>query len=118
VPINAVLTGANVHDSRLALALTRISTQRVDACYELMDAAYCSTVTREEIQAAGRLPLIDHNPRSADTCGKWCVGWDLFQNFRVQQAIDLVTCQDVLQPVIAVTARTAQKTVNVVKLAK
>jgi hypothetical protein len=66
VPINAVLTGANVHDSRLALALTRISTQRVDACYELMDAVYCSTVICEEIQAAGRLPLIDRNPRSAD----------------------------------------------------
>jgi hypothetical protein len=63
VPISAVLTGANVHDSRVALPLTRISAQRVDACYELMDAAYCSTVIREEIQAAGRIPLIDHNPR-------------------------------------------------------
>ncbi len=63
VPISAVLTGANVHDSRLALPLTRISAQRVDACYELMDAAYCSTVIREEIQAAGRVALIDHNPR-------------------------------------------------------
>ncbi len=66
VPISAVLTGANVHDSRVALPLTRISAQRVDACYELMDAAYCSTVIREEIQAAGRVPLIDHNPRKGD----------------------------------------------------
>jgi len=63
VPISAVLTGANVHDSRVAIPLTRISAQRVDVCYELMDAAYCSTVIREEIQAAGRVPLIDHNPR-------------------------------------------------------
>jgi hypothetical protein len=66
VPISAVLTGANVHDSRVALPLTRISAQRVDACYELMDAAYCSTVIREEIQAAGRVPLIDHNPRKGE----------------------------------------------------
>jgi hypothetical protein len=66
VPISAVLTGANVHDSRVALPLARISAQRVDACYELMDAAYCSTVIREEIQAAGRVPLIDHNPRKGD----------------------------------------------------
>ena len=66
VPISAVLTGANVHDSRVALPLTRISAQRVDACYELMDAAYCSTVIREDIQAAGRVPLIDHNPRKGD----------------------------------------------------
>lgn len=63
MPISAVLTGANVHDSRLAIPLIRISGQRVDACYELMDAAYCSTVIREEVLAAGRVPLIDHNPR-------------------------------------------------------
>ena len=55
-----------MHDSRVALPLTRISAQRVDACYELMDAAYCSTVFREDIQAAGRVPLIDHNPRNGD----------------------------------------------------
>lgn len=66
VPISAVLTGANVHDSRVALPLTRISAQRVDACYELMDAAYCSAVIREEIVAAGRVPLIDHNPRKGE----------------------------------------------------
>ena len=66
VPISAVLTGANVHDSRVALPLTRISAQRVNACYELMDAAYCSAVIREEIEAAGRVPLIDHNPRKGE----------------------------------------------------
>jgi transposase len=48
------------------LPLTRISAQRVNACYELMDAAYCSTVIREEIQAARRVPLIDHNPRNGE----------------------------------------------------
>jgi len=63
VPISAVLTGANVHDSRVALPLTRLSAQRVNACYELMDAAYCSTSIREDIRASGRVPLIDHNPR-------------------------------------------------------
>ena len=66
VPISAVLTGANVHDSRVAIPLVRISAQRVNACYELMDAAYCSTVIRDEIRAAGRVPLIDHNPRKGD----------------------------------------------------
>ncbi len=66
IPISAVLTGANVHDSRVALPLMHISAQRVDACYELMDSAYCSTVIREEIQAAGRVPLIEHNPRKGE----------------------------------------------------
>lgn len=63
VPISAVLTGANVHDSKVALPLMRISAQRVSNCYDLMDAAYCSTVIRREIESAGRVALIDHNPR-------------------------------------------------------
>ena len=66
VPVSAVLTGANVHDSRAALPLSRISAQRVDACYELMDSAYCSSVIRQDIKAAGRIPLIDHNPRRGE----------------------------------------------------
>ena len=48
------------------MPLMRIGAQRVDACCELMDAAYCSTVIREEIQAAGRVPLIDPNPRKGE----------------------------------------------------
>jgi hypothetical protein len=66
VPISAVLTGGGVHDSRVAIPLIRISAQRVDACYFTVDAAYCNTLIREEIQAAGRVPLIDHNPRSGE----------------------------------------------------
>ena len=66
VPVSAVLTGANVHDSRVALPLSRISAQRVVACYELMDSAYCSSVIRQDIQGAGRVPLIDHNPRRGE----------------------------------------------------
>lgn len=66
VPVSAMLSGANVHDSRVALPLSRISAQRVVACYELMDSAYCSSVIRQDIQAAGRVPLIDHNPRRGE----------------------------------------------------
>jgi hypothetical protein len=66
VPISAVLSGANVHDSRVALPLMRISAQRVDACCERMDAAHCSAVIREEIRSAGRVPLVDHSPRKGE----------------------------------------------------
>ena len=66
VPISAVLTGANVHDSKVALPLTLISGQRVSACYELMDAAYSSGVISTFITQQGRVPLIDHNPRRGD----------------------------------------------------
>jgi Transposase DDE domain len=66
VPISAVLTAANVHDSKVALLLSTISAQRVTVCYELMDAAYSSEVIKEYIQEQGRVPLIDHNPRGGE----------------------------------------------------
>jgi len=66
VVISAILTGAAVHDSRVALPLSIISGQRVDYCYELMDAAYCSTVIRDFVSSQGRVALIDHNPRSGE----------------------------------------------------
>ena len=66
VIISAVLTGAAVHDSRVALPLSIISAQRVDYLYELMDAAYCSTIIRDFVMGQGRAPLIDHNPRAGE----------------------------------------------------
>ena len=63
VPISALLTSASVHDSSVALPLMQLSSARVQACYELMDAGYCSTIIREEVIKAGRVPLVDHNPR-------------------------------------------------------
>lgn len=63
VIICAVLTGAAVHDSRVALPLSIMSGQRVTALYELMDAAYCSGVIREFVSSQDRVALIDHNPR-------------------------------------------------------
>ena len=63
VVISALLTGAAVHDSRVALPLSSLSAGRVTACYELMDAAYCSATIRSWVQQQGRVPLVDHNPR-------------------------------------------------------
>ena len=66
VVISAYLTGAVVHDSRVALPLSLMSEQRVTACYELMDAGYCSTDIREFVRSRGRVPLIDHNKRQGE----------------------------------------------------
>jgi hypothetical protein len=66
VIISAVLSGAAVHDSRVALPLSIMSGQRVVALYELMDAAYCSAAIREFVSSQGRIPLIDHNPRGGE----------------------------------------------------
>lgn len=66
VPISALLSSASMHDSRAAIPLSLMSAQRVTNCYDLMDAAYCSSALREFSRELGHVPLIDHNPRKGD----------------------------------------------------
>ncbi len=63
VIISAVTTSASVHDSRVAMPLSRMSEQRVTFLYELADAAYCSKDLREDSRERSHVPLFDHNPR-------------------------------------------------------
>ena len=67
IPISAVVTGASVHDSQVAIPLERMTEARVTHLYSLMDAAYDSDTIRCFIQERGRIPLIDHNKRKVDT---------------------------------------------------
>lgn len=62
IPISAVLTSASVYDSQVAIPLATITMQRVTHLYDLMDAAYDSTLIREHSRGLGHVPLIDHNP--------------------------------------------------------
>ena len=66
VPISAMLSAASMHDSLAAMPLALMSAQRVTNCYDLMDAAYCSSVLREFSRELGHVPLIDHNPRKGE----------------------------------------------------
>jgi hypothetical protein len=52
IPISMVLTGAEVHDSQVAIPLATITSQRVTSLYDLMDSAYDA-------------------PRSWNTAGSW-----------------------------------------------
>ncbi len=63
VPIAALLSSASMHDSRAAIPLSLISAARVTSLYDVMDAAYCSTVLHEHSRSLNHVPLIDHNPR-------------------------------------------------------
>jgi hypothetical protein len=63
VPVSAILSSASMHDSLAAIPLSRISANRVDNLYDLMDAAYCSFDLHEHCRELGHVPLIDHNPR-------------------------------------------------------
>ncbi len=66
VPVAAVLSSASMHDSLAAMPLSLISQQRVTNLYDLMDAAYCSEILREQSRSLGHIPLIDHNPRRGE----------------------------------------------------
>jgi len=55
-----------MHDSLAAIPLSLMTAQRATNCYDLMDAAYCSSVLREHSRSLGHVPLIDHNPRRGE----------------------------------------------------
>ncbi len=66
VPISALLSSASMHDSLAAIPLSLMTAERVTNCYDLMDAAYCSSVLRDHSRSLGHVPLIDHNPRKGE----------------------------------------------------
>jgi hypothetical protein len=66
IPVSALLTSASMHDSLAAIPLSLMTAERVTNCYDLMDAAYCSSVLREHSKSLGHVPLIDHNPRGGE----------------------------------------------------
>lgn len=59
IPITALLTSANLHDSQAAVPLMNLTSQRVTYLYDLMDAAYDANAIREHSQALGHKPIID-----------------------------------------------------------
>ena len=64
IPISAILTGAAIHDSQLAIPLAQMSHSKVTSLYDLMDAAYDAAPIKEVVEGLGRVPIIDPNPRS------------------------------------------------------
>jgi len=63
IPISAVLTGASLHDSQVAIPLLTMSTQRVSYCYDLMDSAYDARHIVEHSRGMGHVPIVDPNQR-------------------------------------------------------
>ena len=62
--ITAVITGANVHDSRLAIPMEKLTEQNVTFCYSLMDAGYDAKAISDFILNRQRVPIIDPNKRN------------------------------------------------------
>jgi hypothetical protein len=63
VPINVVTTSASVHDSQVAIPMARVSAERANILYELMDSAYDAPQIRTAIESLGHVAIIDANPR-------------------------------------------------------
>jgi hypothetical protein len=65
IPIVAFYSGANVHDSSVALPLIQESSKRVNYLYDLQDAGYDADIIREYSRKLGHRPMIDINPKNS-----------------------------------------------------
>jgi hypothetical protein len=63
LPVIAVLTSASLHDSQVAIPMMKMSTDRVEYLYDLMDSAYDAAPIREVSRSLGHVPIIDPNSR-------------------------------------------------------
>ncbi|HRN43616.1 MAG TPA: transposase [Flavobacterium sp.] len=65
IPITAFYSGANVHDSSVALPLMQETSKRVNYLYDLQDAGYDADIIREFSTTLGHRPIIDTNPKNS-----------------------------------------------------
>jgi DDE family transposase len=63
VPISAILTSASVHDSQVAIPLMKLSSERVQYLYELMDSAYDADEIHQHSRELNHVPIIAPHPR-------------------------------------------------------
>lgn len=68
IPIAHQVTGASVHDSRMAFPLLARGRERATILYSLMDSGYCSDQIEDFAKALGYVPVIDskvkfHRPK-------------------------------------------------------
>jgi len=66
LPISVALTAASLHDSQVAIPLMKMSSERVDYLYDLMDAAYDARPIYAVSRSLGHVPIIDKNGRGQE----------------------------------------------------
>lgn len=64
IPISGITTSASMHDSQAAIPLAKMTSDRVESLYDLMDAAYDAEPIRRTSLEMGHVPIIDRNARS------------------------------------------------------
>ena len=65
IPVTAFYSGANVHDSSVALSLMQETSKRVNYLYDLQDAGYDADIIREFSYKLGHRPIIDINSKNS-----------------------------------------------------
>ena len=71
VPLNVLTTSASLHDSQVAIPMSRITAQRVTSFYDLMDSAYDAPQIRKVSEDLGHVALIDRNKRGGEEPIPW-----------------------------------------------
>lgn len=63
IPLSTVTTSASVHDSQVAIPLAKMTAERVESFYDLMDAAYDSKHICGFSEQLGHVPIIARSAR-------------------------------------------------------
>jgi len=66
LPLSVVITSASVHDSQVAIPLMKMTSKKVNYCYDLMDAAYDARQIWKQSKTLGHVAIIDRNPRNSE----------------------------------------------------
>ena len=66
LPISLALTAASLHDSQVAIPLMKLTSERVDYLYDVMDAAYDAQPIYAVSRSLGHVPIIDKNGRGRE----------------------------------------------------
>lgn len=66
LPISVALTAASLHDSQVAIPLMKMTSDRIDYLYDLMDAAYDAQPIYEVSRSLGHVPIIKKNSRGKE----------------------------------------------------
>jgi hypothetical protein len=92
IPVVAFYSGANVHDSSVALPLMNEASQRVQYFYDLLDAGYYSKIIEEFSEKLNHKPIIDINPGNSKVLKKQIQlqkdEKEKFEFFNLQQSSD------------------------------
>jgi len=66
IPLSGITNSASVHDSQVAIPLMKMTSDRVDSFYDLMDPAYDAELVRRSSIDMDHVPIIEANRRRGE----------------------------------------------------